>query len=115
MLVEDFSDLPCDYKGHAIQVGVGAIDDVDHYPPPSPSPTGTPFISLHFKSRLGESGKMKQAVDKVVQENNASPSPVPSSTPRLSLHYRANIEESKKMVEDINKVLSSPSPSPSKP
>jgi hypothetical protein len=120
MLVWDFPESVSGFKGHVIQIGVGAVEDVDYYPSPDaipktkvsqgrdagPTPSATPVISLHSRSQLRDSKKMEQEVNKVVAESEASPSP--SATPLFSLHFRANIEESKNMIREVNKVLNSP-------
>jgi hypothetical protein len=120
MLVWDFPESTSGFKGHVIQIGVGAVEDVDYYPSPDaipntkvphgrdagPTPSATPVISMHFKSQLQESKKMEREVNKAVAESDASPSP--SATPLISMHFRANVEESKNMIREINKVLNPP-------
>jgi hypothetical protein len=94
MLVTDFSDLPSKFKGHAIQIGVGALPDVDCYPP---------------SATCGDKNKVLRRRDSKTVDADSSP----SATPFISMHFRPNVQESQKMIEDVNKVLNSPDPASS--
>ncbi len=89
ILVYDVADLDAQakrdgFKGHAIQIGLGAIEDfqeIDSRKKDSPTPTPTPE-----ETSTSGGTKMPQA------------------------HFRQNIIESRKMVKEINDILNPKSP-----
>lgn len=88
MLHEDFDTVPPDFKGHAIQIGLGYKPDFHRYPAdvqgvpsPAPHPPGDPEPSppfspqTHFKNNLKESKIMVEKVDDIL---NGTPTPSPT-------------------------------------
>ena len=80
------------FKGHAIQIGMGAMDNFQTVgtPPPASTPGGTPTPPENKSSSRQGGGRMPQA------------------------HFRQNITESQAMVDEVNGILN-PSPTPTPP
>ena len=86
MMQAEFPAAISNFKGHAVQIGLGFGPDFHHYPEhqenaatssssdPEPTP---PFTShAHFQQNLKESAIMVEAVDKILNESSP-PSPTP--------------------------------------
>ena len=86
MLQDDFP-VDSNFKGHAVQIGLGLAPDFHRYPkagenastPPlaEPQPSATPPTShAHLQQNLKESALMVKAVDDILKETSP-PSPTP--------------------------------------